>query len=205
MARTGTKKTVDSKVAEAEARRLAAARSLRNRRLVIGAVVTVILVGALVFFATRPEPEALNNVETFPDQGQAHLDPSSPAPEYNSDPPTSGPHAPAAAACGIYRTAVPDINLVHDLEHGVIVIYYNPDTAGDGREALEDFVRGAGTHAIVVPREGMESPIVLTAWRHLLRLDSFDRAAIRGFYGRYAQFGPERGVGCPLAVDQSQG
>ena len=205
MSRTGTKKTVDDQVAEAEARRLAAARSLRNRRLAIGAVVALLLVGAIVFFATRPPPVALTNVQTFPDQGQLHLAAGDPAPDYNSDPPTSGPHAPTAAACGIYREAPPDINLVHDLEHGVIVIYYNPVTAADAREDLESFARDAGTHVIVTPREGMEKPITLTAWTYLLSLDAYDRGAIDAFYGEYAQRGPELGVSCPFQVDQSQG
>jgi hypothetical protein len=100
---------------------------------------------------------------------------------------------------------VPDINLVHNLEHGVIVVYYNPDTAADFREDLEAFVRDAPSHAVVVPREGMTSPIALTAWTHLLRLDTFDRPAIDGFYGEYAQRGPEVGVACPFQVDQAAG
>jgi hypothetical protein len=205
MSRTGSKKTVDNKVAEAEARRLAAARALRNRRLAIGAGVAVLLVGAIVFFATRPPPVALANVETFPDQGQLHLSPTDPVPQYNSNPPTSGSHAPSAAVCGIYREAPPDINLVHDLEHGVVVVYYNPETAIDAREDLENFARDAGTHVIVAPREGMENPITLTAWTHLLRLDAYDRSAIDAFYGEFSQRGPEVGVPCPFQIDQSEG
>ena len=205
MSRTGSKKTVDTKIVEAEQRRLAAARTLRNRRLAIGAGIAILLVGAIVFFATRPPPVALASVETFPDQGQAHLGPNDPAPTYNSDPPTSGPHASSAAACGIYREAVPDVNLVHDLEHGVVVIYYNPETAAEVRGDLENFARDAGSHVIVVPREGMANPITLTAWTHLLRLPAYDRPAIAAFYGEYAQRGPEAGVSCPFSVDQSAG
>ena len=205
MSRTGSRKTVDTREAEAEERRLATARSVRNRRLAIGAGIAVILIGAIVFFATRPPPAALLDVQTFPDLGQAHLDAAAPAPDYNSDPPTSGPHAPAAAACGIYREAPPDINLVHDLEHGVIVIYYDPATASDARDDLENFARDAGTHVIVAPRDGMASPITLTAWTHMLTLDGYDAAAIDAFYGEFAQRGPEAGVACPLQVDQSAG
>jgi len=205
MSRTGSKKTVDTRAAEAEERRLAAARSLRNRRLAIGAGVALLLVGAIVFFATRPPPAVLADIETFPDQGQLHLTPSDPAPVYNSDPPTSGTHAPSAAACGIYRVSPPDINLVHDLEHGVVVVYYNPETAVDFRDDLESFARDAGSHVIVTPREGMENPITVTAWTHLLRLDGYDRSAIDVFYGEFAQRGPEVGVACPMQVDQSQG
>jgi len=205
MSRTGSKRTVDNREAEAQARRLAAARSMRNRRLAIGAGVAVLLIGAILFLATRPPPAALAQIQTFPDQGQAHLSPGDPDPQYNSDPPTSGPHASSAAQCGIYREAPPDVNLVHDLEHGVVVVSYDPAVAPEVRDGIENFARDAGTHVIVAPREEMETPITLTAWTHLLRLDEFDRAAIDAFYGEFAQRGPEAGVSCPFTVDQSQG
>jgi hypothetical protein len=205
MSRTGSKRTVDNREAEAEARRLAAARSLRNRRLAIGVGIALVMVGAIVFLATRPPPAALAQVEVFPDQGQAHLSASDPAPQYNSNPPTSGPHAPAAAVCGIYREAPPDINLVHDLEHGVIVVYYDPVAAADVRDEIESFARDAGSHVIVAPREGMPTPIALTAWTRLLLLSEFDRSAFDAFYGEFSQRGPEAGVSCPFTVDQSVG
>lgn len=204
MARTGPRNTVDKRAAQAEARRLAEKRALRNRRLLIGGVVAAVLIGAIVFFATRPEPEGLSDIQTVPDLGQAHIDPSGPNSDYNSDPPTSGPHAPSPAACGIYRESPPDINLVHDLEHGVVIISYDPTLAESDRQQLEDYARGA-THIIVVPREGMETPIALTAWTKLLRLDTVDMPTIRAFYDQFAQFGPEANARCPFQVDQSQG
>jgi hypothetical protein len=204
MARTGPRNTVDKRAAAAEARRQSEARALRNRRIITGAVVALVLIGAIVFFATRPEPEGLANIQTLPDLGQAHIDRTGPAPEYNSNPPTSGSHAPTAAVCGIYRELVPDINLVHDLEHGVVIISYDPTLPESDRQQLEDFARDAGTHIIVVPREGMETPIALTAWTKLLRLNAVDVPSIEGFYGQFAQFGPEANVPCPFSIDQSQ-
>lgn len=202
MARTGERKPSQKAAEEAAARRQAAQRQLRNRRLLIGAVIAVVLIGAIVFFATRPEPEALANVQTFPDLGQEHIDPNGPLPDYNSDPPTSGPHAPSPAPCGIYRQSVPDIAQVHDLEHGVIVIQYDPTISDEERDQLETFGRDAGTHVIVAPREGMATTIAVTAWTKLMTLDTVDLPAIEGFYGQFAQFGPEAGVQCPFQVDE---
>lgn len=204
MSRTGARKTTDRVVAEAEVRRQAEARRLRNRRFLITGIVAAVLIGAVFFFATRPEPEALANVQTFPNQGQEHIDPSGPVPAYNSNPPTSGPHAPAPAPCGIYRQPVPDVTQVHDLEHGVVVIQYGSETADEERQQLEDFARDAGTHVIVAPREGMDVKIAVTAWTKLMTMDTVDVSAIEGFYGQFAQFGPEAGVQCPLQVDESQ-
>jgi hypothetical protein len=204
MSRTGTRRTVDRVAAEVEARREAEARRLRNRRLLTSAVVAIVLVGAVVFFATRPTPEALANVQTFPSQGQEHIDATAPIPDYNSDPPTSGPHAANPAPCGIYRRSVPDVTQIHDLEHGVVVIQYSPEISDAERGQLEDFARDAGTHVIVAPREGLAQRIAVTAWTKLMTMDSVDIAAIESFYGQFAQFGPEAGVQCPFQVDESQ-
>jgi hypothetical protein len=204
MSRTGARRTVDRAVVEVEARRQAEARRLRNRRLLTSAIVAIVLVGAVVFFATRPAPEALANVQTLPNQGQQHIDANAPLPDYNSDPPTSGPHAAVPAPCGIYRRPVPDVTQIHDLEHGAVVIQYGPETTDEEREQLEDFARDAGTHVIVAPREGMAQKIAVTAWTKLMTMDSVDIAAIEGFYGQFAQFGPEAGVQCPFQVDESQ-
>ena len=204
MSRTGARKTTDRVAAEAEERRLAEVRRQRTRRWVITAVIAALVIGAIAYFATRPPPAALENVQTFPDLGQAHLAASDPAPEYNSNPPTSGSHSPSAAPCGIYRGPVPDINQVHDLEHGVIVIQYGPETTDEERAQLEDFARDGGTHVIVAPREGMDTQIAVTAWTKLMTLDAVDLPAIEAFYGQYAQFGPEAGVQCPFQVDESE-
>jgi len=202
MARGGARRNPQQKLVEAEARREAERRAAQRRRWVITVGLLVVLVGFIVFLVTRPPPAILAAVETFGDLGAIHLDAASPVPEYNSDPPTSGPHSPTAYQCGIYRQPVPDINQVHDLEHGVVVIQYDPNLQADERDVLEGFARDAGTHVIVAPREGMDSPIVLTAWTKRLALDTADRDDISVFYDTYAQFGPETGVACPIQTDE---
>ena len=189
--------------ADGEGRLQNAAHAIRaRRRMILAGVAFVILLG-MAFIATRPAPPALAAVATFPDQGQEHVDPSGPVPEYNSVPPTSGPHAPQPAPCGIYRQDIPDVFAVHSLEHGAVVVRYNPTIPAGQRDDLEAYARDAGTHIIVAPRSGLDDPIVLTAWTKLLRLSSVDRESIDTFYGQYAQNGPERGVPCPNEVDEA--
>ncbi len=202
MARTGARKPNTRVAEEAAARRAAAQRRLRNRRWITGGVIAAVVIGAIAYFATRPQPEALANVQTFPDLGQQHIDPNGPVPDYNSNPPTSGPHSPSPAPCGIYRQPVPDIAQVHDLEHGVIVVQYDPELSDPERAQLEEFGRDAPSHVIVAPREGMDSRIAVTAWTRLMTLETVDLAAIEGFYGQFAQAGPEAGVQCPFQVDE---
>ncbi|MGH9169026.1 MAG: DUF3105 domain-containing protein [Acidimicrobiia bacterium] len=141
------------------------------------------------------------DVETFPDQGASHVPPDT-QPEYNSEPPTSGPHVQAWAPCGIYRQEVPDLLQVHDLEHGVVMVQYDPEISNEDRRALEDLGRALGDHIIVAPRSGMTGPVVLTAWTKLLRLEEVNEEAIRAFYREFAGSGPER-VPCPFEFDES--
>lgn len=45
--------------------------------------------------------------------------------EYNSNPPTSGPHDPDWIRPGVYEVAQDKYKLIHSLEHGYVVIHYN--------------------------------------------------------------------------------
>jgi hypothetical protein len=47
--------------------------------------------------------------------------------EYNSSPPTSGPHFAVWAKRGVYDRVISNGHLIHSLEHGYIVIHYNCD------------------------------------------------------------------------------
>ena len=171
------------------------------------AVIVVAVVGLAVVVAltaTPPEPTTqLTGVETFADLGQEHIDPSGPTPDYNSDPPTSGPHAPQPAPCGVYRQEIPDVFQVHNLEHGAVVVQYQPDLSDDTRAELEEFARRMGTHVVVAPRSDLDAQVAVTAWTKMISLDSANIEAIQSFYDDYAQAGPERGVACPLQVDES--
>jgi Protein of unknown function (DUF3105) len=50
--------------------------------------------------------------------------------DYDSNPPSSGPHYPIWAAFQAYTTPVPREYYVHDLEHGAIDFLYNCGSAG---------------------------------------------------------------------------
>jgi hypothetical protein len=50
--------------------------------------------------------------------------------DWNSNPPSSGPHYPIWAAFQAYTSPVPRGYYVHDLEHGAIVFLYNCGSAG---------------------------------------------------------------------------
>ena len=146
--------------------------------------------------------------------GGQHVDPglncrSAEAPcgpdPYSSLPATSGPHwdPSALAAWGAYSTPQPESQLVHSLEHGGIVIWYDPALVDEAAvDELTSYVEGQVATGlggrfkfILTPWGGDEDlggAIALTAWRHLLVLDEFDMDAVRGFADEnYLRHAPE--------------
>jgi len=141
-----TKKDRREQRREEERRRQAeAARRARTTRYTTIAVVAVLVVIGLAL-AWGPISGLFNRGDAaqaqgqqFANQGQEHINPGQTHIAYNSNPPTSGPHYPNPANCGIYDQSLPDEELVHNLEHGGIVIEYNcPDACPDLVQQLKD-------------------------------------------------------------------
>jgi hypothetical protein len=135
--------------------------------------------------------------------GGGHLAPGQSA-GYRDRMPTSGAHDPKWIDPGVYDTPQLPTRLVHSLEHGMIVIYYDRPPA----EAMESLSAWAGLYGapwsglVVVPAPGLGDEIVLTAWHEIvltawqrvLKLQPFDPAAAAGFIDRYRGRGPEHPV-----------
>ena len=180
----------------------------RNRRRALFLALAVALVGvggwfwytaelaedAFLEYAARGQ-QALAKVVRPPNQGSGHFAPGESVP-YRSDPPTSGPHDPAWIEPGVYQEQQARETLVHSLEHGLIVIYYDqPDPAAF--DILKDWAGlygGPWSGIVVAPKVGLGEAIVLTSWNRLLRLGPFDPDAAAAFIDAFRGRGPERPV-----------
>jgi hypothetical protein len=169
-------------------------------------LVAVLIVGVVLVLGTGAGDPYLGQVQ--PDNGRSHI-PVGQKPTYNSVPATSGPHwnqsGVAPTAWGVYGSAVPEPAAVHNLEHGGIVIWYQPaKLTAAGRASIEAFVRQQNASAefkfIVSPYGGKDfgHPIAIVAWRWLLYLDSPNLDAIRGFAQAHYGKAPEA-LGGPAA------
>ena len=181
---------------------------LRQRLLWVG-VVIVVLGGAVavavdVSQPEPPPPPELEAVETFPDLGALHLAVGSAAPDYNSDPPTSGPHDQTPAPCGIYRQPVPDGSQLHSMEHGAVVIQYGPDLPADQVELLEGIDWSPAAKVIVAPRPDATAPVALTAWTKRLLVDEVNVEVITAFQREFGNRSPEARASCPMQVDETR-
>jgi hypothetical protein len=138
---------------------------------------------------------ALSQVINNPDHGRGHEEIGKPL-IFAEDPPTSGIHWSNWTTPGVYTAAEPKEKLVHALEHGNIVAYYDqPEPAV--RTQLETWTKrfsGQWDGMVMVPRSGIGKTIELTAWTKVLRLDTWDAAAAAAFIDAYRGRGPENPV-----------
>lgn len=137
----------------------------------------------------------------FPDLGQEHVEIGILV-TYNSNPPTSGPHYPYPADWGIYVYPPPDEFLVHNLEHGGVIISYNPEQIkGQELVQLRQQTRSLSNfnpRIVLTPRLNLDTPIALTAWNYLQKLDRYNSTAVKIFYDTHIARGPECQQGlCP--------
>lgn len=172
----------------------------------IGVTVAMVAIIGTLWYRNRPErvafePDqtigtpALAAVQTFPDQGREHIEPGGTV-DYDSDFPTSGPHDPNPVMPGVYTEAQRPEQLVHSLEHGNIVIYYDQPQA-ETMQALEswaDRFSGPWDGIVLTPKPGLEEEIVLTAWTKKLAMPDFDPQMAATFIDEYRGRGPENPV-----------
>jgi hypothetical protein len=143
----------------------------------------------------REGAPALAMVESEPDRGRAHLAPGTPY-DYRTPFPTSGPHDPGWTATGFHTARQMPTRLVHALEHGNVVVYYDRP----GEEALDTLRRWAALYPgmwdglVVTPGAGLGEAVVLTAWTRRLRLEPFEAAAAAAFIDAHRGRGPENPV-----------
>ncbi len=160
-----------------------------------GGLLALILVAGGVWLAARSGGQAAPG-QRFPIQGQQHVQPGQTHPPYNSDPPTSGWHYDTPLASGFHEQPAADEQVVHNLEHGHVVISYDCSKLTDCQGVKEQLRRLAERYRnrkiTIVPRQNADAAIALTAWGWLDKLDGFDEARITAFINAWRDRGPER-------------
>ncbi|KRA37260.1 hypothetical protein ASD81_00505 [Nocardioides sp. Root614] len=148
----------------------------------------------------RVDTSNLAAVQEFDGLTNQHLAPGESI-EYPQSPSVGGDHAPYWLECGVYDEPVPEVNVVHDLEHGTTWITYRPDRVdADGVQRLRDELPDNG---ILSPYPGQEAPVVITVWGRQLDLIGPEDPRIRLFVMKYAagDTAPEPFASCHGGVD----
>lgn len=173
---------------------------MKTETKVIGgiALATIVILGGGIWLLTAQgakEQVKLNKPlmgEAITDQGRNHV-PDGTKEDYNSNPPTSGPHYVNPQPGGIYDKSVPDGNLIHSMEHGAVILWYKSDIPATESAQLKSIFGSVSVgKKIMVPRENLDVPVTLTSWGRLLKLQTIDEGQIKAFMETNEDRGPEK-------------
>jgi hypothetical protein len=146
-----------------------------NRRyLIVAAVAALVIVGtAVAAFAPRlggssdaraAMTQAGCSYRTYPATTSQHV-PETAKVEYNSFPPTNGQMTDAMVIWGFYtEPVVGQKQLVHNLEHGGVVIQYGREVGQETVALLEELYRDDPNGVIVAQLPALGDKIALGAW-----------------------------------------
>jgi Protein of unknown function (DUF3105) len=124
-------------------------------------------------------------------QGRQHV-PALPAGfKPNSVPRSSGPHSNQTIIYGSYTDSVPELNAVHNLEHGAVIIWYGPDVPQSTVDQINEFYNQDPNGLIVSMHPQLCGDVALVAWTHVARGPRFDADAAETFVDQFGFRGPE--------------
>lgn len=172
-------------------------QKLRTNFIWGGLVLAVLaIIGVIIWQGVRPAAgESVTIMVSDP-----HIPIDSDPGEFNSDPPTSGRHYAEVARARFYDRnsyTFPAGYLVHNLEHGYVIFWYNCDLLDEaGCTTLKEQIQITmddlgGIKLIAYPWPSLDVPLVMTSWGRLQRFEKFDEQQAKAFYRANLNRSPE--------------
>lgn len=170
-----------------------------DHKVILGiALLTLIIIGGGLWWSSKADikiTEKLSKAilgEKMPDLGGQHVNSKVPDSEYNSNPPTSGPHWVGVAGPGIKDKPVADELVLHSMEHGAAVVWYQDGLEASEIDRIKVAFNSASGKKIMLPRKDLDAPVVLTSWGYLLKLERVDEEQIVAFIETNNDRAPEK-------------
>jgi hypothetical protein len=150
---------------------------------------------------TMQVKEAVANVSNHSD----FPDPEARSEDWNTDPPTSGPHYGQTLIYGSYTEPVDIARVLHNLEHGAAYILYGNKVPDATIAQLQEFYADHQNGTILAPYARLGNQIALGAWvvpglpeasndrgsGVLAKCKKFDETAYAAFFDAFQFKGPE--------------
>jgi hypothetical protein len=136
---------------------------------------------------------------------------------WNTDPPSNGQHYPLWAVWGFYTEPVNPRMVVHNEEHGGVILWWGSKVPSSTVDQLHDFYEEQSDGSFGTPYPKLGSKVAISAWTgdptrygrnnyygqgHLAictRYDGATKKAFEAFRKAYRGHGPE---GIPLSLDK---
>ena len=152
----------------------------------------------------------VRDVKPFPPTDKQNFHGDSPSltskVRWSTDPPSAGGHYSLWAVWGFYRAPINPRKVVHNEEHGGVVIWWGNKVPASTVDQLEQFYRESPNSMFGTPYPPLGNKIALTAWTgdpskyyrngdyglgHIAICPSFDEDAFKAFRDAYRGKGPE--------------
>lgn len=164
-----------------------------NNIIIFGILLFVFIILGGVFLSEKNTSANLSPAgESFSIQPASHIQVGEEHPPYNSNPPSSGWHWSKEADWGVYEQKLPDEQVVHNLEHGGVNIFYQPEAHREIIEKLKELVRPYPNRTILAPRSKNNTLIALVSWGYVLKMSFLDEEKIKEFLKNNRNRGPEK-------------
>ena len=126
--------------------------------------------------------------------------------KWSTDPPSAGGHYPLWVVWGFYRAPMNPRKVVHNEEHGGVIIWWGSKVPSSTVDQLEQFYRDSPNGMLGTPYPKLGDKIALTAWTgdpstyyrkgdygmgHIAICPKFDEDAFKAFRSAYRGKGPE--------------
>jgi hypothetical protein len=171
----------------------------------LGLAVVVALVGLFGFGGGTDARAALQDagctlqVKQAKSANHSVREPDGSSKQWNTDPPTNGPHYGVAAIFGTYNEPLEQARVVHDLEHGGVFIQYGDKVPDATVQQLLEFWDDHQAGTILAPLPRLGNKIALGAWvwtteelatganghGYLAKCSTFDKDAFSAFFDEY--------------------
>ena len=183
--REGARRALESRARREQARQR---RKTRRWYVTVGGVVGVLALIAIAGVVAATVGSSVG--ESVPQVAGAHREPYF----YNTSPPTSGNHLPQLVFYGFTEAAVPPEAAVHNMEHGAVVIWFDPQNLAVVDD-VQSLVGLLGHECLIATAyTDMTEEVVVTAWGRILRQDTYDEDLVLEFVDAYrGKRGPEAG------------
>ena len=122
--------------------------------------------------------------------------------EYDMSPPAGGAHFGGWLNCGVYSEPQENERAVHSMEHGAVWVTYDADEVSE-EEVKTLQSKLPNTYVVLSPFEGLDAPVVASAWGAQVKLTGIDDERLEKFVEKYwrSAASPEPNGACTGAVE----
>jgi hypothetical protein len=139
--------------------------------------------------------------KTAPAKSRQHVTSLDAKIKYNTFPPSSGSHYYSPAPWDFYTSPVTPVQVVHNEEHGGVILWWGNKVPSSTIEQLRAFYLSSPNGMLGTPLASLGKKVAITAWTsppsglgdgHVAVCPTFDESAFKAFRDAYRGKGPER-------------